>query len=48
VEYWLIDGYRFIFRILKMGLPITHSPIIPKPIIPVFQYSNIPFLSEED
>jgi hypothetical protein len=43
MEYWLIDGYRFIFYIVKMSFankPFARYPKTHFSIFPTFQHSN--------
>jgi hypothetical protein len=49
VEYWNNDLNKMTFLYLislKKNFTITQLSIFPEPNIPVFQYSNIPIVSE--
>ena len=40
-------GFMTIFDFhVKKNMPIHHYPIFPEPIIPSFQYSNVPIVSK--
>jgi hypothetical protein len=50
VEYWNVGLNKvlmhFIASLSRGILPIDQYPIFPEPIIPSFQYSSIPIVSE--
>jgi hypothetical protein len=49
MEYWNDDLKKMTFLYLipvKKNVTITQHSIFPEPNIPVFQYSNIPIVSE--
>ncbi len=39
-------NFLFFYVFVRYILPINHCTSIPKPIIPLFHYSNIPIVSE--
>jgi hypothetical protein len=43
---FLKDFVRYSFYRRAFGGPLTQHASIPKPILPIFQHSNIPIVSE--